>query len=867
MDRSPPAGSAPGETNIVEDGPSDPKAAASATHISQLASSLDHTEQESGRYVANANSYVLIKREHKTPIGDPSRGSREHHSSAPLPEFYGLPLDAFDNPETIPNLQYESLGHTVSDIRLLVLLPHFGEPQSPIQCNLFNVSLEENHYCFLAVENTRGNPFRSVSIIVNGQIKYVRNNIDIFLRSFREQHRAMILWIREICIDYSDREETNIHLTPEAVDWVLKHACGSLRLDHFMETLEDRGLLEAGKHFTTPQKNWTKLRREPVLPKHFPIHLGVWRGPDAPPIPHRYLPLDCSADEIRLVVLLPATDPNAPLVAHFAHESLYGEAAFQCLSYTWGNAKKTSQIELNGQTFAITTNLHAALRDIRDSESRTVVWADQICINQDDDNERSRQIARMHGIYNMADCTLIHLGPRDNMSDLAMDFIKELSGAERTVFNEGPDGQQILRNDRRLAIAWLALYKLLARPYFRRMWIIQEMAVASIPTAFCGDHRIAWSSLHHAAMLYRQFESSIKELWTEHRIEHPNALVDPLRIHKLTYFRDKMASENRLSLLHLALAWRSSECSDDRDRLYSLWNIAKDATELEMRADYSLPVEKVYVEFVKAYVKLYHSLDVICAVQMPSTKKELPSWCPDWRQGDVFPSLLRHETVAGLDQEDKLIDKPRYAAARCTKSCTGFFDDDSLLVCAGLAMDEIAVVGENKNISNDEEVRLTIKSWYDLACSACAVRDGKAVSKTQIAIEFGSMLFRDGNMSWEFVLDEDRDIRYRTVGSHRPLVDQFPGGRVEARLGGLRFFTTKRGFMGLGIGWVKMGMSINILLGCSVPVVLESHNEHWHFQAGAFVQGWMNGEMLDETGCTDEEIYEKATSQPPFQIR
>ena len=33
-------------------------------------------------------------------------------------------------------------------------------------------------------------------------------------------------------------------------------------------------------------------------------------------------------------------------------------------------------------------------------------------------------------------------------------------------------------------------------------------------------------------------------------------------------------------------------------------------------------------------------------------------------------------------------------------------------------------------------------------------------------------------------------------------------------------------------------------------------NNHYHFKGLCYIQGWMKGEILDETGGTDEEIFE-----------
>ena len=67
-----------------------------------------------------------------------------------------------------------------------------------------------------------------------------------------------------------------------------------------------------------------------------------------------------------------------------------------------------------------------------------------------------------------------------------------------------------------------------------------------------------------------------------------------------------------------------------------------------------------------------------------------------------------------------------------------------------------------------------------------------------------------------------------------------------------RLIIKKRGFMGLAVAHVEVRMDVCILLRCSVPVLLEKHNNHYHL----LHLGLDEGEILDEMGGSDEEIFE-----------
>ncbi|KAK5656049.1 hypothetical protein OQA88_5188 [Cercophora sp. LCS_1] len=132
----------------------------------------------------------------------------------------------------------------------------------------------------------------------------------------------------------------------------------------------------------------------------------------------RYDPL-VESDSIRLLRLEPAITREAHLRGPLIHTTI-AECSynlfrpFTALSYCWGGSDKTCEIHLDGfYTVATTPALDAALRDMRSETVHGDVWADALCINQADDQERARQVSVMHRIYRAATHTVIHLGLPD----------------------------------------------------------------------------------------------------------------------------------------------------------------------------------------------------------------------------------------------------------------------------------------------------------------------------------------------------------------------------------------------------------------------------------------------------------------------
>ena len=113
---------------------------------------------------------------------------------------------------------------------------------------------------------------------------------------------------------------------------------------------------------------------------------------------------------LRLLTILPGTSGDlldCLLTEYTAdtEDDLYDALWYEALSYAWGEDTLHSnyQISLNGLTFAVTRNLEAALKALRKKHRNRVVWVDAICINQNDSDDKGRQVSAerrlLYGIH------------------------------------------------------------------------------------------------------------------------------------------------------------------------------------------------------------------------------------------------------------------------------------------------------------------------------------------------------------------------------------------------------------------------------------------------------------------------------------
>ncbi|QPC64312.1 hypothetical protein HYE67_006543 [Fusarium culmorum] len=134
---------------------------------------------------------------------------------------------------------------------------------------------------------------------------------------------------------------------------------------------------------------------------------------------HHFQYITLLPQEIRVLELEPgAIGEN--LVGNIRHKVLSPKdneiPKFEALSYTWGGPSQPQLISLRNDPTSdnlvstskmiplnIGNNLAVALRALRLPTGRRVLWCDQICINQADLEERSRQVQRMSDVYSFAD--------------------------------------------------------------------------------------------------------------------------------------------------------------------------------------------------------------------------------------------------------------------------------------------------------------------------------------------------------------------------------------------------------------------------------------------------------------------------------
>lgn len=228
-----------------------------------------------------------------------------------------------------------------------------------------------------------------------------------------------------------------------------------------------------------------------------------------------YTALRAEHREIRLLSLEPSKVGDEPLQLSLYTVPLDCPGRYEALSYTWGETLPKFDVRVNGFSFQIGGNLHSALRQLRHQDQRRRLWVDAICINQNDIQEREEQVSIMRGIYGTASSVIAWIGESDGSSDeMAFDLMDQILNQihSRAVLNRflaadmAPTSSEFslaihkdnidwIRSVTSLGLVgspWLDLLHLLQRPWFSRVWIIQEVVMATDVTLRCGERTLDW---------------------------------------------------------------------------------------------------------------------------------------------------------------------------------------------------------------------------------------------------------------------------------------------------------------------------------------------------------------------------------------
>ncbi|KAH7400918.1 heterokaryon incompatibility protein-domain-containing protein [Phaeosphaeria sp. MPI-PUGE-AT-0046c] len=518
---------------------------------------------------------------------------------------------------------------------------------------------------------------------------------------------------------------------------------------------------------------------------------------------------------IRTLHLLPGSDNHS--LHCTLRTTLMSDAHYEAVSYVWGSDIRDHNIFCDGLSIPITSNLWTVLRHLR-SETTRILWADSICIDQDNLKEKGIQVGLMGQIYRSALRVLIVVGDDDlGVGEDVHSLVTEIGtmvretlqthGTAEDSFPWPKENAPIVSDPR-----WGSFNLLLSRDWFRRGWVIQEAALAKESWLIFGKTKLHW------------VDFILTCTWQMLRFPVPNNLLDRIAMHFTLYthynpdvlraFRPGQVRQSHLSMLAGA---NLLDFSDPRDRIFAFGEVAKDFSDhVLVQPAYDVSFLLAYRQFAVDYIHHVKSVELLeyAGHMGTSLEEEIPSWVPRWDLKIPSPGFTRALYAAPLASRDGSI----YNAS---------VEEQYYLKVRGVLLDTVVYASRLIWKTGQDIVDLSInllKYLQNLETKTAYPREKLVdvlLENFTSGIFFGpwSRFRRDREAFALHLLqstghtDED-DLAQRRISA--------TGGHPEAMvkcisnvISGMAFVLTKQGHMGLVPDVTREGDTCAIIFGCT----------------------------------------------------
>ncbi|KAH7127868.1 heterokaryon incompatibility protein-domain-containing protein [Dactylonectria estremocensis] len=626
---------------------------------------------------------------------------------------------------------------------------------------------------------------------------------------------------------------------------------------------------------------------------------------------------------IRLICVHPGNETD-PVHLSLVTTSLDTAPAFEAISYCWGDAQNLREVTCNGVILSITNSLFTGLVHFRRPDQDRVLWADAVCINQADAAEKNRQVLMMADIYALATRVLVWLGAADDplYGLVPSDVGASIRQATELLPDVDPENaeeldtkSQVLRHETQrlrkegkpnvLDHDWLPLASLLARPWFRRKWVVQEVSVARHVVLYVGGGvEIPWSEL--AQLVFRMEGMGVERLLAfdaskghgqqaseedddgEVKRKTVWPVLDPLfvSLHCVISLSMVQLYRGRGTLLDGVVTTKFFHCSDPRDHIYSLLSLGGQGPSVQ--PDYDALVSDVFRRFTITMLVEGQSLKVLSLAPDrsifadPNTPRlaELPSWVPDLR-------LMRDDVLVSYTVRPQAFFAGGHAKPVLTVS-----ENERVIGCKGQVVDSIKTLATSiidRILADIPEMRfsweplsdsrpsrkrkrfaLWLKSCYEVSFGHIYGSQDPADSSDETMLAFSrtmvcgvdSMRNRLSpeiittfpiylNWAIEYGDNEDADLKQPhpvLTSSFSSTIDQ----SLQAFMA-LTFCVTENGRFARVPMNSQPGDCICVLAGGEVPFVIRPTGRGTYTLIGeCYVHGIMDGEALGEMAATPE---------------
>ncbi|KAH6868095.1 heterokaryon incompatibility protein-domain-containing protein [Alternaria rosae] len=308
-------------------------------------------------------------------------------------------------------------------------------------------------------------------------------------------------------------------------------------------------------------------------------------------------------DSIRVLELLAGTSGSTLSCRIFEIRRMDSDVQFEAISYVWGSPFPECYLyDVESRTaVTITENLSLALQALRYPDRSRVLWADAVCINQSDNNEKSHQVEKMGLVYAAASMVIVWLGNKELRE--AFEHVKSLE--------ESPNDIVSIAHREPISLvdsAVTAILSIVGTEWFTRLWIIQEFVLARDVQFHAGGQHIDCKTFERAMALRKshffhlETDGSVDKNLSD-RIIQDHGLAENLIGMRTKWHNQSCTSSSQASLYDWC-CWVNQhppKFTDKRDLIYACLGLA--STQTRIVPNYNLSLTGVFLAFTWSVLK------------------------------------------------------------------------------------------------------------------------------------------------------------------------------------------------------------------------------------------------------------------------
>ena len=627
---------------------------------------------------------------------------------------------------------------------------------------------------------------------------------------------------------------------------------------------------------------------------------------------YHYSPLG-KPDQIRLLLVHPWTWGSAVRYS-MVRTSLSSSPIYEAISYAWGNSGETEEIIVDGCYLEVPKNAYRAITAISSIFLPRVIWIDSICINQSDTAEKPKQVMLMRRIYREAYEVTVWLGSYSHPEQGGEGSLREVLG--RYTLNKDLDDETLLRFDAHMALEILhdlyfvqhldenskrreamsilaqtrsryasysrrALLKFIHHPWFERIWVIQEVALAKHVRVLYGGEEIMWQTVVQAfGILFHEVRVEtaflIDSTGQAGRTKTlPFSLINILKMEKI---REGVMKNTNLTFSEVLTHCLYFKATDPRDLIFGIRGLPHSLPNRLMEPDYTVSALTVYINAAeslcieKEFNHVFGYAGVGNVEKTSFSVRGLPSWVPDWTTPpQTIPLSLcyaNNSYGAGAGKPTNIKLEPK----ECLSMSAIIFD----------TIDELGPLiipqtnGEGSAAGVAQKTFLAYEESWLLVSQSCRTRDPYpfTLSNPSLREVFWRSLIGDRTETAHPAPPEFGDMFERMMEEYKtfPDSDDDPLFRGEERMKkyqrvlaiapfdelmkgcamGRRICTTSKGYVGFCPSYSVYRDIICVVPGLQVPLLLRpvttsknaKSTPKYRLVGECYVHGIMNGEAL-----------------------